>query len=212
MNRLERASVWAGPLAVGLWIAGIFLVMHNDPSDHATDAQILTWYKSNANWVLTGGWLFMVGCLVFIWFAGALRGRLAEAEGGTGTFAAVGFAGAVATAAFGVLTPAGDVAAAINKNDISAATAGTFHRFSDAFFVGAELSAIVLLAAVAVLSWRTSVLPRWWGTLGALVAVVLVIGPIGWAGLIFGLPLWTLGTSLLLARRPGVRRQAPATA
>jgi len=34
-------------------------------------------------------------------------------------------------------------------------------------------------------------------------AVVLAIGPIGWAALIFGLPAWTLGTSLfVLLQRP----------
>jgi hypothetical protein len=31
--------------------------------------------------VLLGGWLFMLGCLAFIWFAAVLRARLAEAEG-----------------------------------------------------------------------------------------------------------------------------------
>ena len=33
-----------------------------------------------------------------------------------------------------------------------------------------------------------------------------MIGPIGWAGLIFGLPLWVLGTTFFL-----VRREAPAS-
>ncbi len=212
MNLLERRSMWAGPLAVALWIVGIVCMTHNDPSDHATDSQILAWYQDNTNWVLLGGWLFMVGCLAFVWFAGAVRARLVQAEGERATFAAVAFAGAVATAVFGLLVPAGDVAAAINKDDVSAATAATFRRLADAFFAGAELSAIVLLAAIAVLAWRTNVLPRWWGVAGAVVAVVLVIGPIGWAALIFGLPIWTLGTSLLLARPRTIRRPAAATA
>jgi len=36
--------------------------------------------------------------------------------------------------------------------------------------------------------------------LAILIAVVLVIGPIGWAVLIFGLPIWALGTSWFLFR------------
>jgi hypothetical protein len=39
------------------------------------------------------------------------------------------------------------------------------------------------------------------------------LGTIGWAALIFGLPLWTFGTSLLLARKPRAvtrREAAPA--
>ena len=61
-----------------------------------------------------------------------------------------------------------------------------------------------LHVAVAVLAFRTNVLPRWWAAFSILIAVVLVIGPIGWAALIFGLPLWTIGTALflLLGRRP----------
>ena len=45
-----------------------------------------------------------------------------------------------------------------------------------------------------------------------LVAVVLVVGPIGWLGLIFGLPLWTLGTSLFVLLRSPERTQAAAAA
>jgi hypothetical protein len=54
--------------------------------------------------------------------------------------------------------------------------------------------------------------PKWWGTVGGIVAVVLAIGPIGWAALIFGLPVWTLVTSVLLARTPRSRAATPAAA
>jgi hypothetical protein len=38
-----------------------------------------------------------------------------------------------------------------------------------------------------------------------------VIGPIGWAALLFGLPVWTLGTTVLLVRG-SVVRAAPVPA
>jgi hypothetical protein len=41
---------------------------------------------------------------------------------------------------------------------------------------------------------------------------VLVIGPIGWAALIFGTPLWLLGTGLIVGSKPRARRQAVAAA
>ena len=44
------------------------------------------------------------------------------------------------------------------------------------------------------------------------VAVVLVIGPIGWAALIFATPIWTLGTSFMLLRSNARRPVAAATA
>jgi hypothetical protein len=152
----------------------------------------------------------MLGSVCFLWFVGVLGARLMVAEGGTGTVSSIAFAGGIATAVFGIANPTPDVAAAINKDDISPATAGTLHHLSDAFFVSAELSLVVLLAAVAVLGFRTRVVPRWWAAFGVLLAVVLVIGPIGWAGLLFGLPVWTLGTTAMLVRRPHGGRVAAA--
>ena len=202
MNRADgRISFLAGPLAVALWVAGVLLLFLDGPSEHATGAEILAWYRSHSDRTLAGGWLFMLGCVAFVWFWSALRRRLAGAEGGDGSLATIAFAGGIATAALGLLIPAVDIAGALDKADIDPETAATFHRISDAFFVTAETGAIVPMAAVALLAWRTRVLPRWWAALGALVAVVLAIGPIGWAGLIYGLPVWTLGTTVLLLGR-----------
>jgi len=206
-----RIAAWAGPLAVALWIGGLFAITHDNPHDHATDAQILAWYQGNANWILLGGWLFMLGCLCFIVFASALRRRLARAEGGEGSLATLAFAGAVLAGGFGLMIPLADIAGAIDKSDITAATAGTFHRIGDAFFVGAALGLVVPFAAVAVLAWRTRVVPRWWAALGGFAALVLIIGPIGWAALIFGTPIWVLGTTFFLLRRPERMNAVPVT-
>lgn len=210
MVRWQRFAPLSGVLAVVLWIVGIFLITKNDPDDHATDQQILDWYRGNENTVLLGGWAFMLGCLAFIWFAAILRARLAEAEGGAQTTTTVAFVGGVAAAMFGMLVPAPDIAAAINKGEISAATAATLHHSTDAFFVCAELAAVLLFLGAAVLAFRTRVLPKWWAAVMVLVAVVLVIGPIGWAGLIFGLPVWTLVTSVMLLRNRTARTEPVA--
>ena len=58
----------------------------------------------------------------------------------------------------------------------------------------------ITAAAVAL---RTRLLPKWWAVVAIVIAVVLVIGPIGWAGLIFAMPLGLLGTSWLLYRGSG---------
>ncbi len=61
---------------------------------------------------------------------------------------------------------------------------------------------ILFFAGAAIVALRTRALPKWWAIFAIVIAIVLVIGPIGWAGLIFGLPIWTLGTSWLLVRGP----------
>ena len=213
MNSSENRR-WAllGPLTVALWVVGIFLLNTSNPADHATGAQILGWYKAHSDAIVMGGWLFMLGCLGFVAFVAGLRVRLAEAAGAASQLPGLALVGAAMTGAMGMLTAAVDLAGGIDKNDIDPATAATFHHSVDIFFVGAELAAVLPLAAVAILVWRTRVMPRWWAAFAVLVAVVLVAGPIGWLGLIFGLPLWTLGTSLfvLVGSRARMRTAAAA--
>jgi hypothetical protein len=207
---------WAlvGPLTVALWIAGLFLITYKGPGDHASGSDILAWYKAHTTTILLGGWIFMLGCLGFVAFVAGLRARLAEAVGPAAVLPGLALVGAAMAGAFGMLTAAVDVAGAIDKNDIGPTTASAFHHAVDIFFVSAELAAILPLAAVAVVAWRTRVLPRWWAGFSGFAAIVLVIGPIGWAGLIFGLPIWTLGTSLfvLLSSPEHARRTEAATA
>jgi hypothetical protein len=214
-TRFERNSARVtAVLAIALWVVGIVFdtAMPSTIPHHPTDAQLLVWLHRNHNWTIAGGWLFMTGCMMFLWFAGLVRARLAAAEGEVHTFSTIAFAGAIAAAVFGMGTQV-EIGGAINSSELSAATAGAFHHLGDAFFLGAEMSMIVFLAGVTVVGVRQAVLPRLWVYFGALVAVVLWIGPIGWAALIFGMPIWMLGTSWLLYSPRRERRAAvPATA
>jgi hypothetical protein len=213
-NRLERVSALAGVLAVVLWAAGVAIIggghlgLPGGVPEESADA-VLAHFRENEDAVVSGGWLFMLGSLAFLWFAGILRGRLVGAEGGTGTFASIAFAGGVATGVFALGIPSGGVVAALGVDQIGAPEAAALNALEAAFFIGAELSAIVLLAASAVIALRTAALPRWWAAASILLAVWLVIGPIGWLGLLAGLPAWTVVTSVMLIR-PTVRKPVAA--
>jgi hypothetical protein len=213
MNTSENRS-WAvaGLVTVVLWVAGVFLITKAQPGDHATGSEILAWYRSHTTTIILGGWVFMLGCLGFVTFVNGLRQRLAVAAGPDAQLPWLTFAGAVMTGALGLLFASPDVAGAIDKTDIDATTAAAFHHLGDAFFVCVELAAILPLAAVAIVAWRTRVLPRWWAVVSGLIAVVLLVGPIGWAAVIFGLPIWTLGTSLFVLLRSPERMRAAAAA
>jgi hypothetical protein len=212
----HRPLLLPAVLAVALWITG--LAVTNALSDKIphdpTDAQLLTWVQGNTTPILLGSWLWLVGCLSFLWFAALLRARLAEAEGGTATYSTLVFGAAAASAVFGMLMVAGDIGSAINKDSISAATAGTLHNGMNMFFVGAELMMIPFFLGTAVVALRTGVLPKWWSLFAILLAIVLVIGPIGWAALIFATPVWLLGTGLIVgaSRRAARPVASPVTA
>ena len=213
MNNSDNRR-WAlfGPLAVALWVIGIILLSNHGPASHATGSEILAWYQSHTTKILFGGWIFMLGSLSFITFMSGVRMRLVEAVGPSSQLPSLAFVGGALAAGFGMLTAAVDVCGAINKSDISASTADALHNSTDVFFVCVELAAILPLAAVAIAAWRTRVMPRWWAVFNALVAVVLIVGPIGWLGVIFGIPLWTLGTSLFVLLRSSERWEPAAAA
>jgi len=212
MNIENRRWALLGPLTVAFWVVGIIVLNHGGPAEHSTGGQILAWYKAHGDKITLGAWVFMIGCIAFVAFVAGLRGKLMDAAGGTSQLATLALVGAGMAALSGMLTAAVDLAGGIDKNDIDPATAAVFHHSTDIFFVCAELAAVLPLAAVAIVAWKTRVLPRWWAAFSGLVAVVLIVGPIGWLGLIFGLPIWTLGTSLFVLLRSPERMRAAAAA
>lgn len=197
-----------GIAAVVLWILGLVVGtgLPANLADNASDAQVLAWVKGNTNEIILGAWLFSLGCIVFVWFAAQLRDRLAASTATT-----VAYSASVMMAVFGVLTQ-GDLVSGIDKNDISPATAGVMHHAGDLAFVGVELSFMLFLGAIAVLAFRTAAAPRWWGVVCALIAVVALIGPVGWLAVIFGVPLFVLVTPWLLGRGSRERDAAVVTA
>jgi hypothetical protein len=198
----ERWSVWTGVVAVVLWVIGVLVIESGSvPGEDATDADYLAYYQDEANTILAGSWIFMVGCLAFLWFGVFLRERLLEASPTSRLLANVAFVGSVATGIFLMLTSGPDIAAAISEDDLSEAAAAASATLGDAFFVAAELSAILLMLGVGLLTPRTGIFPQWWAWFSFVVALILLIGPIGWLALIFGVPLWLLGTTYFLFRR-----------
>src|ERR1044072_4567602 len=81
-------------LAIGLWIVGLVVVNRfSDKIPHyPTDAQLLTWIQGNQNPIILGSWLWMLGCLAFLWFIALLRPRLAAAGGGQHPVTTLAFA------------------------------------------------------------------------------------------------------------------------
>lgn len=212
LSRWERFLPLAGILAVALWIVGVFIVEGADrPEDGGTPQQYLDYISDDSNALLAGGFIFLLGTVLFMWFLGSLRARLYSAEGGVGHLASVAFAGGLGTAIMLLGLPAPEMVAALNDDEISGEAVEALTYVSELFFIGAELSAAVLVVATGLLAIATRALPRWLGWASLLLGLWLLIPPIGWAGLLFGLPLWTLVVSVLLWRPGATTAEAPAT-
>jgi hypothetical protein len=197
--RWERLQPLTGVLAVGLWVIGVVISESVQPAGDSGE-DVLANFQENGGLILTGGFIFQLGCLFFIWFLGTLWARLRWAEGGLGRLATTAFGGGLATAIFLLALPATDMAGALNNEEIGASTAEALTVFDDVFFIGAELSAAVLVTAVGLVAILTGALPRWVGWVSFALALWLLIAPVGWAGLLFGFPLWLLLVSFFLWR------------
>ena len=92
--------------------------------------------------------------------------------------------------------------AALDHNDTSDTAIDALVHVGDAFFGGVELFSILLLVATGLVTLRFGGLPRWFAWVSLALALILAVPPIGWLGVIAGLPLWVLLISVLLWRRP----------
>lgn len=176
----------------------LFVVLLFGPSSSGSDSTI----------VLV---LELIGLLLFIPFLGYLWSVLGEAEGPGGWLATTALAAGLVdvTLKLGSLAPG---QAADNFGEATA-THKALEDMNSVAFIATMLPLSVLMAAVAVVTLKTRVLPRWLGWLAAVTAPLLLVNGMfldaefGPAFLLF--LLWTLLASVLLTVRPtGVRSQA----
>lgn len=203
----ERLAALAGIVAVVLWIVGA-LVLGEPPEEEegqgaaATAADVLRWYQDESGTILAGGFIFQLGALSFFIYLVALRMRLADAEGANGFLTLLASGAGIAGAIFLLALPGPDMSGALNEEELSAEGALALRNIDDVFFIGTQLSAALFVAAAGLVAVRLQALPAWLGWASFPLALWLLLPPIGWAGLILGMPLWILATSVLLYLSP----------
>ena len=199
----ERLAPFDGIAAVGFWVAGVLVLQGpaNQPDTDASPARALVFFKTEENAIFLGTVLFMVGTLFFLWFLGLVRTRLVEAEGGSHRLSSISFAAGVATSVSLLAMPAIHATGAINSENLTPDSAQVYLGINVAFFYAAELSAAVFLLALGLVSLAGQGFPSWFAWVSILLAVVLVIPPIGWIALNYAFPIWLVAVSLLLATR-----------
>lgn len=204
MRGAERWARWAGAVAVVLWILSVLVSASSGaPDENASEVEYLAYVEESTDTIIFGGFVFMLGCLAFLWFAVVLREHLAAAEGGSRMLSNVAFVGALVVGAFMMLTPGPEIAAAIvaEEQEVSASAAAAMRMLPEAFLVAAALAAILLMLGSGIVALRTHAFPKLWAWFSFLLALLLVIPPIGWVALLLGLPVWVIVTTVLLLRR-----------
>jgi hypothetical protein len=210
--RAERLAPLTGIAVLLLGLAG--LIVWEGPADRpewdAPRGVILT-YFGDRDTVIFGSFLLMLAAVFFLWFVGSLRAVLRRAEGDVGRLSAIAYGGGLAAAAFMLAMPASNVLGALYAKQLSPEGAQTFFLFGNVFLYPAAMAAAVLVAATALVALRTGALPRWLAWLSLVLALWLLIPPLGsgagtpenpaaWTGLaaLPGVPVWTAVTAVVL--------------
>jgi hypothetical protein len=207
---ISAGSRWApltGILAPVLWFAGVTVSESGDvPGENATAEDVLAFFQAETGSILLGGVLFMFGTLAFVLFVSVLRGRWRTA-GGPPDASALAFATGIVGGAFIAATWAPQLGLGIAIEDMGAqvqpATAEAAWHLGTGFFVLGELFLGLFLFATAAVSMKVPIIPAWLAWIGVAFGVVALIPPIGWAVVIFGLPVWLIAAAVvMMVKRP----------
>ena len=219
--RAEQLAPLTGIAPFFLALAG--LVVWEGPADRPEwDAPrgVILSYFGDRDTVILGGFLLMLAAVFFLCFAGWLRAVLRRAEDGPGGLSTVAYGGGLVAAASMLAMPASNIFGALYAEELSPQGAQTFYLFGDVFLYPAAMGAAVLVAATAIAALRTGALPRGHAWLSLVLALWLLIPPLGsaagtpenpasWTGLA-ALPLvllWAAMTSLILMLEPDDRER-----
>jgi hypothetical protein len=202
MRRLRRLAPLSGALAAVFWIVSlVVLEAGGNPGDPDSAEEIAEHFRDDRSAILVAGTLHVLGGFFFLWFLAFLGTALAALDATTSWLRrAVVVGGTAAGALMLALTGPQTTAATTDTELIGPESSLAFWRLAHTFFVGAEYAFAVFVAALALVGFA-GFLPRWLAWTGIVIAVLLLIVPLGWIALLFFLPLWLIAVSIVLFRR-----------
>jgi hypothetical protein len=196
-SRLERLAPLTGVVFAVIFYVAVALTGDEPEADAGAAKAVKYWSDNDSKEIAVsiGGVLAVV---FFVWFAGTLRSRLLEAEGGAGRLANTAWAGALIFST-GLLTlVAISFTAADTAGDVPPTVTQTLSALnSDLFFPAAGGGALLYLGT-GVAALRTLALPKWLGWVSIVLGVVCFT-PAGFVPFLL-LGLWTAADSVILYR------------
>ena len=203
----EWTARWMGVAAAVLFGVGSALWGLDMPEGGAPPRELAAFYRDNADAIVWGASLSLVGIAAFVVFAAAIRRLLADADGDD-TLATEAFGGALIVAAVGLGAETINMVGALRARDgtLTPELAQTVFAISQPLGSAAAAIGVAIFAmATAFIALRTgAILPRWLAIAVALAALVLLT-PVGWVQEVAGASVVVI--TLLVAL--GASRTAP---
>ncbi len=178
-TKWERWGAATGYLVFALGIVGAAFERGAPPAS-APIEETLAFFATYRSELLAQSLLFVLSAGVYLWFFGSLRSFLMRAEGETGRLATIAFGAGIIWAGLQMVLQSAQVALALGANgEVEPALAGLISDLTYALSVIAYVPMAVMLAAVAVVSWRVRAFPVWLGWLTAVAAVMHLVMSFG---------------------------------
>jgi hypothetical protein len=198
----RRVTPFAGLLSVLMFVASVLVIESGDiPADDATGADVAAYLADHLGVLATGAVLWGIGTIALIWFLDGLRSHIAPASSQLARLAyGFGFGAALFLLASVMPDVAGALASDNLDRSLESGAAEAIASLGDGFFIAAELMLAGFFLAVGLAALRARAFPAWLGGISAILAIVALIPPIGWAVVVFAFPLWVLLVSGLLWR------------
>ena len=204
MSRARRIAGISGLTGAVLFAVGSAIWGLDMPEDGTPIAEVIDWYDDTADRIVIGGSLSLISIAAFLFFAGAMRKVLAEAEGDD-VLATTAFGGLLASMAAGISAEGINLAAALRAQDDELGDELGQSMFEISQIFGSMLTAIglgVFAVATALGALRSGrVLPRWLAIFTLLLGVALItpLAHVNWvAGAALVLLAGAIGAALLL--------------
>jgi hypothetical protein len=200
-DRTGRWGLLAGAAAGVLWLVSLaVLESAGNPAGPASGDEVARFYLENRPAILAASTLHVLGGFFFLLFVAALWPALREPVAPSWIRAAVLVSGTAAGALMLALMGGHSTGATTDEVLLTPEVAVAFWRIAHVFFVAAELAMAAFVAALSIAA-LLGALPRWVAWSGVVLAILLVVTPVGWLALLFLLPPWLIALSLVLFRR-----------
>jgi hypothetical protein len=207
-DRFNRLLPLAGIVAGLAIIAGLVLT-GAEPGDDAASAKVVAYYADHKTAIQIGALCAQIAAVAVLFFAAGLRTVLRSRETGEASYSTLAVAGATVTA-IGLSVFGWTSLAAVRavENGSQASVVETIHLIGAYAWMPWAVGAATMLIGAGLGGLRTVALPRplAWVTVVLGVIALTPGGPITFVLL----PLWLIGTGIVLARAD--RAAVPSTA
>jgi hypothetical protein len=178
------------------------------PEANASAGKVIAYFGTHRSEVETSNILFALAFIVVVLFAGALRSYVrAEAEG----LGALILAGA-AIMSVGAVTVSGvEYGLAHHLTQLSPSTAQTLNVLTNELGLPILAGAFVFALSSGLAILRGANLPKWLGWVAIVLAIAVLIPPIGFPALL-GFVIWSIVVSILMYLRTGAPADTSAAA